>query len=245
LDSFSADRPTWSLSELCANLDIPKSTLHRFLVSLETHGILRRDPDDRHWRLGYRLVTWGGLVEKVTVLNDIARPIMREIAIETGEMVVLTVVTDQEVVCIEKIDTRQAVRLALEVGARRPLHAGASSKILMAYLPPAQVERIVQEQGLPRLCDNTITDPQELYRELACIREQGYAFSLEETDAGAWGIAVPIFDRQDNVVAALGVAGPTQRYSEQLVQRYVSLCRDAALQTSDLLGAGPADTAPT
>ena len=61
LDSFSAERPAYSLSELSARLELPKSTLHRFLVSLETHGILRRNPEEKLWRLGYRLCVWGGL----------------------------------------------------------------------------------------------------------------------------------------------------------------------------------------
>jgi IclR family KDG regulon transcriptional repressor len=243
LDCFTVDRPTWSLADLSTRLDLPKSTLHRFLVSLEVHGILRRDPDDRLWRLGYRLVTWGTLAERATGLSEVARPIMDRLAARTGEMVALTVYDEQEVVCIEKIETRHSVRLALEVGERRPAHAGASSKILMAYLPDGERQAIIRDRGLPQLCPNTITENDRLAAELDRIRRQGYALSIEETDPGAWGIATPVWDRNGVVIAAIGVAGPIQRYTDALCQSYVALCRDACQQLSEQLGA-PAAVVP-
>jgi DNA-binding IclR family transcriptional regulator len=244
LDSFSVDRPAWSLAELSAHLDLPKSTLHRFLVSLETHDILRRDPGNKLWRPGYRLLDWGELAGRTIGLSQLARPLMREIAAATGELVVLTVYSGQEVVCIEKIDARHAVRLALEVGTRRPLHAGASSKVLAAYLPETEGQALLQGGHLPRLCTNTITDPEALAAELATIRAQGFAQSIEETDPGAWGVATPIFDRGGAMVGAIGVAGPIQRYSEELAQHYVTLCREACQKVSEQLGAPAAGTPP-
>ena len=241
LDSFSRERPAWSLAELSAHLRLPKSTLHRFLVSLESHDILRRNADDRLWRPGYRLLYWGELAEQATVLIDVTRPLMTALAEATGEMIVLTVYADQEVVCLAKIEARHPVRLALEVGARRPAHAGASSKILAAFLPDDEIQAIIRERGLARLCTNTITDPTELAAELAKIRAQGYAQSIEETDPGGWGIATPIFKRGGEVAGSLGVAAPIQRYSVDLAQRYVVLCREACQTASLHLGARPGD----
>jgi DNA-binding IclR family transcriptional regulator len=235
VECFSDEKRTWSLTELSGSLGLPKSTLHRFLISLEIHGILSRDPADRLWRLSYRLVTWGNLAEKSTGLNDVVRPIMRQIAAETGETAVFTVYEMQEVVCIEKIDTRYSVRLAFEVGGRRLPHAGASSKVLMAYLPEREIQAIIQDQGLPKLCTNTISDPDELAADLARIRELGYALSIEETDPGAWGIATPIQDRSGNVIAAIGVAGPTLRFADDVVQKYVEICRRAGQKITELL----------
>lgn len=128
---------------------------------------------------------------------------------------------------MEKVESTQAVRLAMEVGTRRPAHAGASSKILMAYLPEAEIEAIIA-QGLPRLCTNTITDP----TELAQIRERGYAVSWEETDPGALGVATPIRDLRGEVIAALGIAGPLFRLTRRLTQEYANKCHQAAGQIS-------------
>lgn len=241
LDSFTQDRTTWSLSELSQHLGLPKSTLHRFLVGLERHGIMRRDENGR-WLLGYRLFIWGSLAVESTGLRQVAAPIMRELAERTGETVLLTEYRNGDVICIEKIETTHSVRLAMSVGAVRAPHAGASSKVLMAYLPPAEVAKIIQERGLPRLCSNTIIEPTALEAELARIRELGYAYSYEETDIGAWGIATPIRDWRGEVVAGLGIVGPTVRYSKRQMQTYVQLCLEAADRISALLGYRPEAT---
>jgi len=236
LDCFSPEQPSWSLSDLSAHLELPKSTLHRFLVSLESHAILRRDSDDRRWRLGYRLSVWGSNAAQSTGLGHVARPVIQDLVDATGETAILTVYRDHEVICIEKAETRHSVRMTLDVGMRRFPHAGASSKVLMAYLPEEEIQAIIQDKGLPRLCRNTITDPNDLRAEMAKIRELGYAESREETDPGAWGIATPIYGHDGHVVAAIGIAGPSSRFTGELVKRYVALCCQGARRISTLLG---------
>jgi len=235
LDCFTQERPTWSLAELAAQLGLPKSTLHRFLVGLEAHGILRQDPTGKRWRLGYRLFTWGRLVEEDATLREIAKPVMRELMDASGETAILTVYQGGEVICIEKCETSHPVRLRMDVGSRRGAHAGASSKILMAYLPEEEIQAILEEKGLPQLCANTITDLDELKAELARIRKRGWADSLEETDPGAWGVATPIRDHRGQVTAAVGLAGPTMRHNKEKVRQYVTLCIQAADKISSLL----------
>jgi DNA-binding IclR family transcriptional regulator len=239
LNCFTRDRTGWSLSELSARLGLPKSTLHRFLVGLERHGIMRRNPGDARWRLGHQLFIWGSVAVESTGLRQIAAPVMRELADATGETVLLTEFYRDEVICIEKIETGHSVRLAQEIGAIRAPHAGASSKIIMAHLAEGDIDAIIRDRGLPKLCDRTITDPDELRIELQRIRERGYADSYEETDRGAWGIATPIRNWRNEVVAGLGIAGPTMRFSETEAQRYVQLCCAAAARISVLLGADP------
>lgn len=244
LDCFSAHQPAWSLTGLSTRLGIPKSSLHRFLVSLESHGILRRDEGDNRWRLGYRLFIWGNLALEGTNLRSLARPVMEDLMVATGETAILTVYSEGEVICIEKVEADRPVRMTLEVGTRRPAHAGASCKVLMAYLSQEEVEAIVRQRGLPRLCTNTITEPDRLAAELARIRERGYAESREETDVGAWGIAAPIRDPRGQVVAAIGIAGPTSRFAREEVERYVALCQQAAGRISARLHGGVERSSP-
>ncbi|MBN1180629.1 MAG: IclR family transcriptional regulator [Anaerolineae bacterium] len=238
LDCFSPEHSAWSLTELSEALDLPKSTMHRFLMAMEYHGILRRSATDKRWRLGYRLTIWGELAAQSTGLQHVARPVMRDLTKATGEMSLLTIYEHREVVCIERIETAHSVRLALSVGQRQPPHAGASSKILMAFLPESEIEAILQEQGLPKLCTNTVTAPDVLRAELEKIRNRGYAVSVEETDVGAWGVATPIFDRDGNVVASVGVAGPLLRLTGDLTESCVAECRKAAERISLLLQKG-------
>ena len=238
LECFSSERPVWSLAELSAQLGLPRSTLHRFLASLEAHGILRRDLDDKRWRLGYRLFIWGSLAVESTGLRQIAYPVMRDLVAATDETAILTAYHNAEVICIEKVETDHPVRVTLAVGRRQYPHAGASCKILMAYLPEEEIQTIIRDTGLPRLCTNTITDPATLKTELSRIRERGYAESHEETDLSAWGVATPIRGRRGEVVAAIGIAGPNSRFSGDVRERAVALCRQASQHISALLSTG-------
>ena len=122
------------------------------------------------------------------------------------------------------------------MGERSYLHAGASSKVLLAYFTPEQVAEMARQVGLPGLARNTLTDLAALDEELRAIRERGYAFSLEETDAGAWGVAAPILDRQGHAVAAVGIASPTSRHSQDAERRFITLTLEAARQIADRLG---------
>jgi len=238
LDYFSQGHAVVSLAELSEHLKLPKSTLHRFLVSLESHGILRREANDKKWRPGYHLIVWGSVAAENTSLREIAKPFIAELSIASGETAILTVYHAQEVVCIDMSETSHSVRLNMNVGVQRAAHAGASSKILTAYLPEEEIMAIIKDKGLPKLCTNTITDIDALRAELAKIRKQGYADSLEETDPGAWGVATPIRDWRCEVIAAVGLAGPTLRYSKEKVKQYAVLCREYADRISDALSSG-------
>ena len=238
LDYFAQGHAAVSLAELSEHLNLPKSTLHRFLVGLESHGILRRDHGDKKWLPGYHLIVWGSVAAENTTIREIAKPFMSNLVAASGEMAILTVYHAHEVICIDMSETSHPVRLKMKIGAQRAAHAGASSKVLIAYLPEEEVMAIVKEKGLPKLCTNTITDVDALKIELAQIREQGYSDSLEETDPGAWGVATPIRDWKGQVVGAIGFAGPTLRYSKDNVKRYAALCREYADCISTALSVG-------
>jgi IclR family KDG regulon transcriptional repressor len=235
LDYFAQGHEVVSLTELSEYLNLPKSTLHRFLIGLESHGIVRRDANDKKWRLGYHLIVWGLAAAESTTLREIAKPFMTELVAASGETAILTVYHDHEVLCIDMNETSHTLRLKMEIGAQRAAHAGASSKVLIAYLPEDEVMAIVKEKGLPKLCTNTITNVDELKAELARIRARGYADSLEETDPGAWGTATPIRDWKGQVVGAIGVAGPTMRYSSEKVKQYATMCGEYAEKISAAL----------
>ncbi len=238
LDYFAHERRSLSLAELSTTLNLPKSTLHRFLTSLESHGVLRREAGDKKWRLGYHLMVWGSLATESTTLREIARPFMSDLVAVSGETAILTIYHDHDVIVIDMCETNHSVRLKMETGTQRAPHAGASSKVLLAYLPEDEVMAVIEEKGLPKLCTNTITDAHTLMQELECIRSRGYADSLEETDPGAWGVATPIFDWRGQVVGAIGLAGPTQRYSQEKIDLFVALCRKNAGGISGLLSLG-------
>jgi IclR family KDG regulon transcriptional repressor len=238
LDCFDQERPQWSRAELCAHLDLAESRLDRFLGAMEQQGILTQDARHGHWRPGPRLATWGCRAARATGLVDVAQAEMAALVAATSETVVLTAYRDGAVICVDKIESRQSIRLVWDKGALRAPHAGASSKVLMAYLPPDEIQAIINKSGLPSVCVHTITEPEGLLAELAKIRTCGYATSIEETHHNAWGIAAPIRGRDGSVVSALGVAGPTSRFSPERTQECVALCRRAADRVSTVLRRG-------
>ncbi len=238
LDLFTTGRPEWGLLELSEVAGLPVSTLHRIVTVLRRHGLLAQDPGSKKYRLGYGAIDLGRRAASSLPIRQVADPIMRRLAEETGETVVLTVVNDARdcAVCIERIESRHDLRLHLEVGEQTPLHAGASSKVLLAWFRSDEVEALASRSGLPSLARNTFTDLPRLQAELARIREVGFAFSSEETDSGAWGVAAPILDPESRAIAALGVASPLSRHSAEAQRRFVTLTMAAGAEVARALG---------
>jgi IclR family KDG regulon transcriptional repressor len=239
LDLFTTDRPQWGLLELSQTAELPISTLHRIVTVLRQHGLLTQDPQTKGYRLGIAAIDLGRRAQLSLPIRQIAQPIMRRLSERTGETVVMTVLNDQSdrAVCIERIASRFDLRMHLEVGEQSYLHAGASAKVLLAYLPAEHVDDLARRVGLPALAQNTITDLGDLKIELEKIRKQGYAFSREETDPGAWGMAAPVLGASQDILAGLGLASPISRYSEESERLFTGLTVEAAKELRRALGA--------
>ena len=236
LDCFSAQEPQLSMTEISKRIGLGTSTTHRLLVSMESHGFLSRAPDGKRYTLGYKFLHWASTVEKSSSLQQQARPLLENLAKESGETAVLMVRDGPWAVCMDRVDSAQPLRLAMTVGQRIPLHAGSSAKILLAYADPAEIESHIAEHGLPPVGENTITDPKKLHDNLAQIRERGYAISLQERDPGAAGLTAPIFNSTDQIIAGLGIVGPVTRLTPDLLQTHLSLVLSAAQNLSRLQG---------
>lgn len=238
LDHFTPARPEWGLLELSEVAGLPVSTLHRIVTVLKKHGLITQDPGSKRYRLGYGAIDLGRRAAASLPIRQAAETIMRQLAEQTGETVVLTVVNDarDRAVCIERIESRHDLRLHLEVGEQQPLHAGASSKVLLAWFRPDEVEALARRTGLPALARNTITDVATLQDELTRIRVAGHAFSTEETDVGAWGVAAPVLDPERRAIAALGIVSPLSRHSPEAQARFVELTMSGSRELARVLG---------
>lgn len=234
---FGDESPEWGVSELAAYAGMPKSTVYRVLRVLLQHEFLAQDPLTKRFRLGLGALALGRRAYEGLELRQVGLPVLNSIAALSGETVVLQVLNRERdrVVCVERAQRQSGLRLILEVGSTAPLHAGSSSKVLLAYLPDEEIEQVIA-RGLPPLTAHTITDPERLRADLVTIRQRGYALSFEETDIGAAGVAVPVWDRTGLVVAGLTIAGPLARFSEAVVGRYVEIARDGARQIAREMG---------
>jgi IclR family KDG regulon transcriptional repressor len=237
LNCFSVEEPVHNLTAISKRLGLPKSTSHRLLTTLVSQGFLMRDVHGRGYQLGYQLLHWGMVAQAALDLRTEALPIMRQLSHSVGETAILTVRDGMRGLYLEIVESAQPVRLTMQVGQRLRLHAGASSKVLLAFLPEVEIEQITSTIEMQPFTAHTIVNPMHLRAELAAIRQRGYATSFEETDLGAMGIAAPVYDRAGNAVAGIGIAAPLARIPPERVLEVAPAVIEAGQQLSVRLGA--------
>lgn len=237
LSAFSASRPEWTLTELSAAVSMPKSTVHRILRVLRHHDYLSHDTDTGRFRLGCAALDLGFRAQAGLDVRRAAMPVLRRLAAASGETVLLIVpnAARTNAICIDRADTRTGLQLILEIGRQVPLHAGASSKVLLAYMTEPEIERVIA-RGLDGVGPRTITNPPALRRDLAAIRRRGYAWSAEETNVGVAGLAVPLLDRNGTVVAGLSIVGPRQRFGRPRIPVLLEMIRTGAADIAQQSG---------
>lgn len=248
LTLFSSEEPEWGITELAMRVGMPKSTVFRVLKVLASHEFLIQDPLTRRFRLGLGALQLGHRAYEGLELRQVALPVLNRIAALIGETVTLQVLNQEHdrAVCIERAQRQSGLRLIMEVGNTAPLHAGSSSKALLAFLPAERIESVIA-RGLPALTPATIVDPEHLRRDLAEIRARGYALSFGETDEGTTGVSVPILDGRGSVIASLTIAGPATRLNRSTIPRCIELAREGVRQIAQDLGFvfRPVRAAPT
>ena len=200
-----------SLAELADRLDYAKSTIHTHLSTLEDRGFVVFE--DGEYRLGLEFFRLGTAARERYTVNSIGRPIIEELAEETGEVVWIVVEENGWGFFLDNATGKRAVQTHAAVGERTNLHTLASGKLILAHLPDHRVDEIVRERGLPERTDATISDREALDEELAEIREQGYSFNDEEAESGVRGFAAPVFE-DGRIVAAVCVSGPANRLTK-------------------------------
>lgn len=215
---YDESRPTLSAAEVADHLGLSRSTTYRYLQSLRAAGLLEEDTATASFRLGPRIFALARVARKGLGLSELAAPTMRHLVAETGETVLLTCRSGSDVICVDREESTQHLRLSYERGHVLPVHAGASAVILLAWLEPAELDRILAETALDRFTEATITDPNALRARLSEIRKLGYAVSYGERDAGVVGIAAPIWNEKGRMAAGLSVVIPSHRVSEQKLQ---------------------------
>ena len=136
-------------------------------------------------------------------------------------------------ICIERIPSKHAIAMSGFIGAKLPLHAGASGQLLLAYLPIEKRNEFFKKQSLVRFTKHTIIDRDELKIRLDEIREQGYAISKEEREPGAYSIVAPVWDTKDHIAASLSISGPLYRLSDDQLELNITEIISAADRISE------------
>lgn len=235
LDCF-AGRNSWSLAELAAHLGQSKPTIFRVLHTLEQFGYLSKDPATGRHVPGLRLHALGAAAVRHEQLRWQALAPLQDLAESTGETVHVGILHDGVVVTVQIVDGTHAVRMHSSVGKRSPAHSSALGKVLMAYLPDAEVDAVIAAHGQPRFTERTLTTPEALREALHRVRLQGYARDEEEIEAGLSCLAAPITDHAGRPTAALAISAPASRMDPARVAALVPQVKATALRISRMLG---------
>ena len=214
---------------------LPVSTVHRFLANLVTAGFLNRDGEGTH-SLGIACFSIGQAAVGQLDIRRLSLPYLRELNQQTRETIHLTVRHGLSAVYVEKLDSPEPLRIHSRIGAAVPLYCTAVGKVMLAYMPEDEQQRILPDLNIQRQTSNSVSNLQELKTELYRVRKNGYACDLEENERHIRCVAAPIWDHTGSVQSSLSITAPTVRMPVARLRQLAPMIQRAGLQVSAELG---------
>jgi IclR family KDG regulon transcriptional repressor len=236
LRSFSGEKPHFKISELARQLKLDRSTTYRILISLEKCGFVEKDKRTGEYSLGLSAFEIGNTYLRQMDLLKVSKPIMTELALKVQETVHLAVLSDTEIIYLDKVDSPRSLGVMSKIGQRGPVYSTALGKVLLAYQTEDQLSRILPEIKLRSFTPNTITSKRKLLEEIRAIEKHGYALDRMESEPGVECIAAPIRNHLGDTIAALSISGPQRKIDTPQEKQYVGQVTEAAAQISLKMG---------
>lgn len=211
LEVIAAQPNGVGVTEIAQQVALPKSTVARFLSTLEGVRAIERLAGGEGYRIGPGVISLVAQVPFSKHLATVARPFLQELAQATGETTNLCLPDGDQAHYVDQVNSLHHIQIQDWIGFRFPLHVVSSGKLFLAHWPEAQLARYLA-RPLERYAEKTITDPAHLRAELQIIRGQGYAWAIQEFDDEIVGLAVPIWDEAGHMIASISVGGPRYRF---------------------------------
>ncbi len=227
----AADEPM-RFTDILRRSDQPRGTLHRQLSNLIEEGLLAVNRD-HSYSLGIRLLKFASKAWAGNEFRTIAEPHLRRLHEQTGETVHLGVLRGLDVIYLDKVESRKAVRMYSQIGNASPVYCTGVGKAALSCLPQAELDRLLPRIVFHRYTEHTLTSIEALSAELAEIRRTGTAFDREEHEAGIRCVAAPIHSADRTFLAGISVTGPAYRVSDAALDAWAGLVRDAAHMVMD------------
>lgn len=236
LDALAQNNEGLTLTALARTVELPLSTAHRLLTTLQHRRFARFDPLTMSWQIGVQSFIVGNAFARARDIVLIARPHMRRLMEQSGETVNLYVMTDGEAICMAQIESRQMMRAISRPGGRVNVHNSAAGKAMLAHLPEEDLVRIVRQHGLPRLTDRTLVTLEALRADLQEIRSRGFAIDDEEYAVGLRCVAATVLDEHGTPLASVSLSGPTARILDARLDALGARVVEAARATTVEVG---------
>lgn len=232
LTAFLQGQEVLGVTEIATRLGLSKAVVHRVLQSLASRELVRADEHRAGYRLGPAAFALGAHAPREHDLREIALPYLARLRNATRETVTVSALVHTVRVYLDQLESPQEIRMAVELGRPRPLHAGASGKVILAFLDPLLRERVLTGSRLDRVTSATLDDPALLRKELARIRETHLAVSRGERNKNAGSVASAIFGPDGRVLGAVSICGPVERIDDEVIRRSGALVRTTAEEIS-------------
>jgi IclR family acetate operon transcriptional repressor len=229
------ERRELALSEICYRVDLPKTTVFRYLQTLCACGFVTHDADTDLYRIGLRVWELGQSLQEPHRIRELALPPMRALRDRFNETVNLGVLDGPEVVYLEIIESRRSLRMQAQLGGRDPVYSTALGKAVLAFKLEDQWATHLPKDLAPRT-DRTVLSLVKLRQELAVARERGYALDDEENEEGARCIAAPVLNHQDQPIAAVSLSAPVSRMNDRLLPKAAAAVIEVATTIAQRLG---------
>ena len=236
LKAFTPERPALRLPDLSTVAGLNKTTTYRLLSALVLEGLLERAPETGEYRLGPELLALGSRALGATALRAASRAELQALAYTTRETATLEVLVGRDVLILDEAAGDHVVASMPSLGTRWPAHATSTGKVLLAHLPDAALDSLL-ETPLHAATPRTVVDPAALRRELARVRARGWALASEELEAGFVAVGAPVRGSAGEVVAAISVGGPKSRLNQERVREILRTLPAVTARIAKRLGA--------
>jgi DNA-binding IclR family transcriptional regulator len=221
------------VGELGRRMKVPKTVAHRLVKTLQEEGYAVRDTETDKSKLTFRMFTVGASIPHRIGLHDCVKPYLERLVAQTGETANLGVLDGPHMVYVQKAESSEPFRLAIPIGQRTlPAFCTAIGKAILAFLPPAQVDRVFAETTFTAQTPHTITNIKAIEREFARVRARGFAIDKEEFSLGVLCVAAPIMLHGTEPIAGISVVGTTSRIRRSQLENIAIHVRDAAVAIS-------------
>ncbi|MEU0538922.1 IclR family transcriptional regulator [Nocardia sp. NPDC005978] len=227
-------RADLGVTEIANELGLTKAAVHRILTALRNRELIALEPTTRRYALGHAAIALGRAYLARTDLRVMAAPELRRLAAATGETATLSIRRGDTRMYVDQVVPEQELRMEVVLGVPYPLHAGSSSKAILAALRKEEIDEYLERHELTPFTESTITTPRKLRAELASVRKQGYSISLGERQIGASSVAAPILDHDGGVIGAISVCGPLARFEPRIPELVPQLQKAAAALSAQL-----------
>lgn len=240
LNVFTADKPSLNIDEITAASKLAKATAYRILYTLELRGLIHYDPKTLQYKLGLKLLEYAGILTSMLDVRQESEDILIELQMKTQQTVLMAVPEGDSMVYVFKRENPEGLKYSSYLGQRRPIGFGVLGRLITAYLPEEQSERILNQNPVASKTTEGKQDIVKVKQLLQDIRNQGYYVEINETVMGVTGISAPVFNAEGKIIAALGIVGPSVQLADEKLEIAKKMVISTAEQISLRMGHRPA-----